>query len=61
MDKGEIKGDARDERLQGPMKAQHKEREFVRKQMLKEARDLCHETRAAYVECAKGAAAFTSA
>jgi len=51
---GEIKTDAREDRLQGPMRALHKEREYVRKQMLKDARDQCHETRAAYVECAKG-------
>ena len=51
---GEIKTDAREDRLQGPMRALHKEREHVRKQMLKDARDQCHETRAAYVECAKG-------
>jgi hypothetical protein len=54
----EVKGDARDDRLQGPMKALHKEREHVRKQMLKDARDACPETRAAYVECAKGARLF---
>ena len=34
--------------------ALQKEKEFVRKQMLKDARDKCDETRAAYIECAKG-------
>ena len=52
---GESKADAREEKLQGPMRAQHKEREFVRKEMLKEARNKCWETRDAYVECCKGA------
>ena len=33
----------------------HREREHVRKLVMAEARDKCHETRAAYVECAKGA------
>ena len=54
QDKDEFKGDARDDRLRGPMKALQKEKEFVRKQMLKDARDKCDETRAAYIECAKG-------
>lgn len=54
MPSDEYKGEARDERLQGPMTVLKKEREHVRKKMLAEARDKCHETRAAYVECAKG-------
>ena len=33
----------------------HREREHVRKLVAAEARDKCHETRAAYLECAKGA------
>ena len=48
------KGDAREDRLQGPMRPLHREREHVRKQMLKEARDKCDETRGAYIACAKG-------
>ena len=51
-----IKGDARDERLRGPThNHRHREKEHVRKQMMIEARDLCHETRQAYCDCAKGA------
>ena len=38
-----------------------REIETVRKQMLAEARDTCHATRAAYVECATGDAPATSA
>ena len=55
MPNDEYKGEARDERLQGPMTVQKKELEHVRKKMTADARDKCHETRAAYVECAKGA------
>ena len=50
----EIKGDARDDRLAGPQRRTHREHEHVRKLMLAEAREKCHETRAAYVGCAKG-------
>ena len=51
-----IKGDARDERLRGPThNHRHREKEFVRKQLMVEARDKCHETRQTYVDCAKGA------
>jgi len=32
----------------------HREREHVRKIVLAEAREKCHETRDAYVECARG-------
>ena len=53
-DSASDKADARDSRLQGPMSLRHRERDHVRKQMLADARDKCHETRAAYVECAKG-------
>ena len=50
-----VKGDARDGRLSGPVhNLRHREREHVRKQMLADARDLCHVTRDAYVACAKG-------
>ena len=52
----EIKSDARDERLQGPQRVKHREHELVRKQMLADARDHCHETRDAYARCATGAA-----
>lgn len=55
MPSDDEKADAREDRLQGPMRALHKEREYVRKQMLKDSRDSCDESRAAYVECAKGA------
>jgi len=48
------KGDAREQRLSGPQRMEHREREHVRKIMLVEARDKCHETRDAYVACAKG-------
>lgn len=51
---GEIKGDAREGRLQGPQRRTHREHEHVRKLMLTEAREKCHETRLAYVTCAKG-------
>jgi COX assembly protein 1 len=50
----EVKGDARDQRLSGPQSLMHREREHVRKQMSAEALEKCHETRDAYVECAKG-------
>ena len=50
----EIKADAREERLSGPQTVMHREREHVRKQMNAEALEKCHETRDAYVECAKG-------
>lgn len=54
-DKDETKGGARDDRLSGPVhNHRHREREHVRKLLMAEARDKCHETRAAYVECAKG-------
>ena len=48
------KGDAREQRLSGPQRMEHREREHVRKIMLTEARNKCHETRDAYVACAKG-------
>lgn len=48
------KADARDARLTGPQTLRHREREHVRKMMMADARDKCHETRAAYVECARG-------
>lgn len=51
---GEIKNDARDDRLSGPMSLRHRERNHVRKQMAADARDKCWETRDAYVECARG-------
>ena len=54
MPSDENKADAREDRLQGPMRLLHKEREHVRKQMLKDARQKCDETRDAYVACAKG-------
>lgn len=54
-DKEAVKGGARDDRLSGPVhNHRHREREHVRKLLMAEARDKCHETRAAYVECAKG-------
>ena len=52
----EGKDAARDERL-GPLpgsSVRHRERDHVRKVMAAEARDKCHEARAAYVECARG-------
>ena len=51
----EIKSDARDERLSGPQRVKHREHEHVRKLMLAEARERCHETRDAYVACVRGA------
>ena len=54
MSKDEYKGDARDLRLSGPQTKAHKDLEFVRGQMMKDALEQCHETRAAYVECARG-------
>uniref|UniRef100_A0A7S2JPR7 COX assembly mitochondrial protein n=1 Tax=Haptolina brevifila TaxID=156173 RepID=A0A7S2JPR7_9EUKA len=50
----ESKGDARDQRLSGPMPLARRQREAVRKIMNAEALEKCSETRAAYVECAKG-------
>ena len=50
---GHEKEDMREDRLQGPMRPMHREEEYVRKQMLKDARDKCDEPRAAYIECAK--------
>ena len=52
--KDEAKSGSRDDRLSGPQRAMHREVEAIRKQMLADARDACPETRAAYVECAKG-------
>lgn len=54
MPDAEVKGDARDERLQGPMRLRHRDRHKVMKELNAEALEKCHETRAAYVECAKG-------
>ena len=44
------KGDARDARLG----LRHRERDHVRKVLAAEAREKCHETRDAYLECARG-------
>lgn len=38
----------------GAASLRHREREHVRKLMNADARDRCHETRDAYVQCAKG-------
>ena len=54
MPDAEGKGDARDGRLSGPMTLRHRDRAHVIKQLSAEALEKCHETRAAYVECAKG-------
>ena len=56
-DKDALKGDARDQRS-GPQSLARREREAVRKIMNAEALEKCHETRAAYVECAKGACRY---
>jgi hypothetical protein len=52
----EVKSGARDDRLSAPglQSLKYREREIVRKQMLEDARNSCHETRAAYVACARG-------
>lgn len=38
----------------GAASLRHREREHVKKMMTNEAREACHETRDAYVACAKG-------
>ena len=45
---------AYEQRTTGLQSLKFREIEAVRKQMIIDARDTCHETRAAYVECAKG-------
>ena len=50
----DAKGGARDERLAGPPRMWHREEEAVRNQMKADALANCHETRDAYVACAKG-------
>ena len=45
---------AYEQRSSGLQSLKFREIEAVRKQMMIDARDTCHETRAAYVECAKG-------
>jgi len=54
MPDAETKEEARGDRLHGPTTLRHRDIEHVRKKMLADARDACHETRAAYVECASG-------
>ena len=53
-DAQDAKADARDGRLSGPMRMWKREEEFVRKQMTTDALNNCHETRDAYIACAKG-------
>ena len=51
----ETKGDARDDRLKGPVHNYlRRDEEKIRKLLGKEALDKCHEPRAAYVACAHG-------
>ncbi|KAL1527113.1 hypothetical protein AB1Y20_015795 [Prymnesium parvum] len=51
----ENKGDARDDRLQGPTRLlRNRDRANVIKELAAEAREKCHETRNAYVQCASG-------
>ena len=50
----DVKGGAREDRLSGPQRVQHREQEYVRKQMVAHAREQCHETRAAYAACTAG-------
>ena len=45
---------AYEQRSSGLQSLKFREIEAVRKQMMIDARNTCHETRAAYVECAKG-------
>ena len=50
----DAKGNARDGRLSGPQRLWHREEDAVRKQMKADAIAGCHETRDAYIACAKG-------
>ena len=52
---------AYDQRSSGLQSLKFREIETVRKQMMIDARDTCHATRAAYVECATGGDPATSA